>query len=129
VSRYTGLKPEPAVDASGNVVIPRRIEYPPSYDGSPFDFVHNDEADEHEDDDDICSRCTFRAWAARGSLAAATVTVVRANGSVERVAAAVDGDRLVARTSLQPNDLAYIAAFDATDAWGETNGTTVEVPR
>ena len=122
VSRYTGLRPEPSVDASGNVVIPRALTYPTSYATSPFEFINDDE-------EDICRRCTFRAWARTGSLAAATVTVVRASGAVERIAAVVDGGRLVARTALQPNDTAYLAAFDATDAWGETNGTTVEIIR
>ncbi|MDP9405231.1 MAG: hypothetical protein M3O86_01300, partial [Actinomycetota bacterium] len=59
------------------------IAYPRTY-ASPFRFVKDDGRTT------ICRTCSFRSWASRGEVAAATVTVTRASGAVEQVPAAFD---------------------------------------
>ncbi|HEX7167023.1 MAG TPA: hypothetical protein VF230_08590, partial [Acidimicrobiales bacterium] len=123
VSRWTGLTTTPTVDAAGSVNVPVAVTYPRSYAGSPFPFVDGGGTDE------ICARCSFRPWARRGELQSVTVTVVRASGATEMVAALRTGDRFVAATALAAGDRAYVEAGDAVDAWGETNGTRLEAVR
>ena len=52
----------------------------------------------------------------------ATVTVVRAGGGTETVAAALVNGRWVAPVSLQPGDRAFVATGGVQDTWGEING-------
>jgi hypothetical protein len=71
-----------------------------------------------------CFPCTFRPWADTGTVAHATLTVVRAGGSVATIAATFDAGsgRWVAAAGLGPGDTAYVAAGGITDAFGEYNG-------
>ena len=104
------------------------IDYPDSY-ASPFRFIRNErrlytyglsDPARHQQ---YCARCSFRPWADSSEVVSATVTVVRADDSVEQIAASFDGARWVADTNLQPGDRAFVAAGGLIDQYGETNGT------
>jgi hypothetical protein len=71
---------------------------------------------------DVCKTCSFRPWASTGTVASATVTVVRAAGGTEAVPASLVNGRWVASTALQPGDHAVVAMGGVQDTWGEING-------
>jgi hypothetical protein len=77
-------------------------------------------ADDHRTD--VCKTCSFRPWASTSSAASALVTVVRASGAVQRVAASLVSGRWVASTALQPGDRAFVGVAGVHDTWGEING-------
>ena len=95
------------------------IDYPRTY--VPADpvirFPHDDGGQL------ICKTCAFRPWASTASVATAVVTVVRASGAVDRVAARLASNgRWVAATALQPGDRAFVDAGGVVDQNGEING-------
>jgi hypothetical protein len=71
-----------------------------------------------------CIWCSFRSWAMSAEVASATVTVERADGSTERVAAALDeaSGRWVAPAALGAGDRAWVGSGDVVDTSGERNG-------
>ena len=71
----------------------------------------------------MCKTCSFRPWASTADVASAIVTVVRASGAVEHVAASLSGGRWVAPVALQPGDRSYVDAASVHDTWGEVNGS------
>ncbi|HEX2040209.1 MAG TPA: neutral/alkaline non-lysosomal ceramidase N-terminal domain-containing protein [Acidimicrobiales bacterium] len=97
--------------------------YPRTYASKAFASFVRDDGNPR-----VCKTCSFRPWATHGTLAEVTVTVVRADGRVERFAATQAGDRWTAPTALAAGDRAYVEAGDAVDTWNEINGTrSVEV--
>jgi hypothetical protein len=73
----------------------------------------------------ICKTCTFRPWASGAEIVSGAVTVHRANGRTDTVAAKLVSGRWVARTALKPGDAATIEPGAVVDAFGETNGSAV----
>ena len=95
--------------------------YPRTYE-SVFPYVGVEMKDD-EVGQPFCTTCSFRPWASSGDVASATVTVVSRNGRrvTEVPAQKVDG-RWVANVKINPSERAYVAAGDAVDEYGETNG-------
>jgi hypothetical protein len=96
------------------------ILYPTTY-TSPLRFVRLD-PDYTAGRVSVCRTCSFRPWAEQGSVATATVTVYRATGGVELVAAVPTNDRWLADTRLATGDRAVIERGGVVDAYGELNG-------
>ena len=97
------------------------VAYPRTY-KSPFRFIADD------GNAVLCKTCTFRPWASSSTVGAATVTVTRAAGGVERVRARLAGQRWVADTNLATGDRAVIGRGDVVDANGEINGAALHLP-
>ena len=100
------------------------VVYPRTY-ASPFRFVRDD------GDAVLCKTCTFRPWAARGSVVSAAVTVVRDHGAPRVVPARYEAGRWYATTELAKGERAVVAAGGVRDSYGETNGrpsNTVDGP-
>jgi hypothetical protein len=72
----------------------------------------------------FCFRCSFEPWAETGAIEQVTVTVQRAGGAPERVAATFDPGtrRWVAPVALGAGDRVFVAAGDVRDSFGERNG-------
>jgi len=72
----------------------------------------------------FCFTCTFEAWSDTGAVESVTVTLVRAAGTTERVAAVFDpaSRRWVAPATVGVGDRVLVAAGDVRDTFGETNG-------
>ena len=70
-----------------------------------------------------CFRCSFRPWADVGRPETAYVTIVRPDGSRERVRA-VEGSpgSFSSERALSPGETAFVAAGDVRDAFGNVNG-------
>jgi hypothetical protein len=106
------------------------IDYPDSY-ASPIPFIKNERAafrdpaapDAATKLEWYCFRCSFRPWADSGRPEVAYLTIVRRNGTRERVRAAprTPGTFYVAQR-LRPGDSAFVAAGDVQDAFGDFNG-------
>ena len=96
------------------------ILYPRTY-ASPLRYVGDD------GNQTLCKTCSFRPWAARGTVASAVVLVDRLIGPDEVVAATLQGGRWVAAAALGIGDTATIRPGDVRDAFGETNGASVTV--
>jgi hypothetical protein len=112
--QVTDVRPEP--DGSVSFVVPP-IAYPRTYTStSGARFIHDDGRA------DVCKTCSFRPWAQTAPVATATVTVVRANHTSQRVKATLVNGRWVAPVQLHPGDVAYVATGAVRDTWGETNG-------
>ncbi|MPZ70829.1 MAG: hypothetical protein GEU71_15075 [Actinobacteria bacterium] len=93
--------------------------YPETYE-SAFPYV----AMEMKDDVvgvPFCATCSFRPWALTGEIVRAVVTVLRADGSIDRVNAFPSGDRWVALTDLGPGDSVEIEPGAIRDSYGESN--------
>lgn len=135
VSRWDGIsvrdfRAEPdgvsfTVDGAHNAVetdiapgLPKpEIRYPRTYKPAPvIRYIHDDGRK------DICKTCTFRPWAVGSDVASATVTVERADGTIEQVAAARRDGRWFAPVALYDGDRAYVAPGGILDTFGETNG-------
>lgn len=112
------------------------IEYPKSYE-SEFLYVRSSGKTPQGDDvvknDELgrpfCTTCTFRPWASGSTVESATVTIERADGSVERVPAHRDGDRWRTEATVYEGDRAYIEQGGVVDGYGERNAersTTVD---
>ena len=69
-----------------------------------------------------CFACSFRPWADTGRPDRAWLTVVRADGTQERLRAQRRGDRFIVSRALKREERAYVAAGDVTDAFGNVNG-------
>jgi hypothetical protein len=95
--------------------------YPQTY-KSVFPYVKVEMKDD-ELGRSFCTTCSFRPWALSSEVVSATVTVVSRSGrQVATVAAQPVGDRWVAQYKMNPGERAYVAAGDAVDEYGETNG-------
>ena len=73
----------------------------------------------------FCFTCSFRPWADTGDATRATVTVVRADGSTERVAASESppgSGHFVADRSLTAGETPVVLAGDVCDVFGDSNG-------
>lgn len=95
------------------------ITYPRTY-SSPLRFVKDD------GNATLCKTCSFRAWASKGAVATAKVTVERFGGITEKVAATLSNGRWVAQTLLGLGDVAYVARGDVVDEYGEINGARID---
>ena len=94
------------------------IRYPRTYTPHPIIRYIRDDGRA-----DICETCSFRPWAAGSDVAGATVTVVRADGSEEQVAASRGADgRWHAAVALYEGDRAFVARGGIVDTFGEING-------
>ena len=70
-----------------------------------------------------CFTCSFRPWADTGEAVAAAFTVVKADGSSERLEAVKrDDGRFATPRALADGELAFVAAGDVCDGWGNFNG-------
>ena len=95
------------------------VDYPDWYEGSPFRYIaHNWE--KRGGGEMYCTRCTFRPWADKDTLAGGYVT----SDTGSRVPVKLDGDGRW-RTSRAVGEGAYIAEGDLTTQHGETNTETV----
>ena len=70
-----------------------------------------------------CFRCSFRPWADVGPAETAYVTIVRPDGSSERMRA-VEGSpgSFSSERALSAGETAFVAAGDVRDAFGNVNG-------
>jgi hypothetical protein len=128
VMPWSGVRVSDArVDDGGDAsfVVPDS-RYPRSY-TSTFRTIKDDGGGVPPSTSRICRTCSFRPWAASAPAASAVVTVTRADGSVERIPAALVGGRWVADTDLGARDTAVLAAGDVLDVNGETNGTALSL--
>ena len=117
VSRWKGVTvTDPRRNSRGNVSFAAASTYPRTY-KSAFPFIADDGRT------DVCKTCSFRPWASSASIARAVVTVTRADGSVDKVAATQRDGRWYAATALRAGDRAVIAPAGIRDANGEVNGT------
>jgi hypothetical protein len=100
------------------------VEYPRTYE-SAVGFVGPDDA--YPGDHKVCHTCSFRPWAERGEVATATVTVERASGATQVVAARPAGGRWVTvrPLGLGPLDRFFVERGGVVDRWGEINGSRV----
>jgi hypothetical protein len=105
------------------------IDYPDSY-ASPARFI--DSARQAFRDPDApadpariewyCFRCSFRPWADSGRPDRAWLTVLRPDGTEERVRAQLRGDRFFVSRVLRRGERAFVAPGDLMDAFGNVNG-------
>ncbi len=118
VSRWTGVTATDArLEANGSLSFAASSTYPRSYD-SPFPYVHDD------GNTLLCRTCSFRPWASSAEVTRAVVTITGPGGH-HRIAATRAGDRWLVHAALPPGATATIAPGDLTDAFGETNGSTL----
>lgn len=124
VTPWDGITADSLVtNADGSVSFRVADVYPRSYAGSPFRYIRDD------GNQVLCRTCSFRPWAATGTVTSATVTVVRDGGAVDLVPATVDGNGVwTAATALASGDVASIAAGGIVDAFGEINGAEYAFP-
>ena len=121
VSRWTGVQvTDGRTEPSGGVSFTTASSYPRTY-TSPFRFIADDGRT------DVCKTCTFRPWASGAAVTSAVVTVTRADGSVNRVAAVQRDGRWYAATRLRAGDTAVVPAGGVRDANGEVNGTALTI--
>jgi len=116
VSPWTGVTLSAAkVEPGGSVSFAAAAAYPRTYD-SVFPYI--------EDDGNavLCKTCSFRPWASSSAIVAATVHVVRADGTTADVPATLRDGRWVAATALKPGDVATIRPGAVVDGAGATNG-------
>ncbi len=110
------------------------IDYPDSY-ASTVPFINNqrtayrDPADPTNPDklEWYCFECSFRPWLDEGDAAAAVVTVIRSDGTIEDVPATKSGGRWVTTRVLAPGESALVAAGGVTDAFADLNGAASPV--
>lgn len=114
---------DPRLHDDGSVSFAAASNYPKTYPaGTPkFDYITvNSQTDELGRS--YCTRCSFRPWDTAGEITSVGVTVERADGTTETVAATRSGDRWHAPVTLYEGDRAYVAPGDAVDENGERNG-------
>jgi hypothetical protein len=105
------------------------IDYPDSY-SSPARFINSgrqafrDPAAPADPSklEWYCFRCSFRPWADTGRPQRAWLTVVRSDGTKQRLRAQRRGDRFVVSRSLRRGERAFVEAGDVHDAFGNSNG-------
>lgn len=124
VDRWDGVSVSDLIlHEDGSVSFTAASEYPRTYpDETPrFPYITvNSQRDELGRS--FCTRCSFRPWATQGAIETATVTVERADGTIESVEATRSGDRWHAPVTLYEGDRAYVASGDVVDEYGERNG-------
>ena len=106
------------------------IDYPDSYD-SPIPFI-KEERQAFRDPaaptsatklEWFCFRCSFRPWADAGRPEIAYLTIVRRDGSRQRVRARErTGASFYSPRALRHGETAYVAAGDVRDTFGNVNG-------
>ncbi|HEY7874225.1 MAG TPA: neutral/alkaline non-lysosomal ceramidase N-terminal domain-containing protein, partial [Actinomycetota bacterium] len=111
-----GAKNATETDIAPGLARPQ-IRYPRTYDAAPVIRFISDDGRR-----DICMTCTFRPWAVGSDVATATVTVERADGTVEEVPAALRDGRWFADVELYEGDRAFVARAGIVDTYGEING-------
>ena len=106
------------------------IDYPDSY-ASPIPFINagreavRDPAAPGSADklEWYCYRCSFRPWADVGRPDTAYVTIIRPDGSRERVPATAGADgSFSSERPLAAGETAFVAAGDLRDTFGNFNG-------
>jgi hypothetical protein len=121
VSPWTGVTVSAAkVEPGGSVSFSAAATYPRTYD-SPFRYIADD------GNAVLCKTCSFRPWASGSTIVAATVHVVRADGTTADVPATLRDGRWVAATALKPGDAATIRPGAVVDAAGAANGAKVSL--
>jgi hypothetical protein len=121
--------------ADGNTYTFGPIDYPHRIADSPFTRIDGDrqrftyglaDPERHQF---YCRFCRFRPWADTADAASVTVTVQRADGTLDRVAAAPTGEPGVWRATvaaggrrLEPGDRVVVEAGAVVDAFGNRNG-------
>ncbi|MFA5785952.1 MAG: hypothetical protein WDA71_03055, partial [Actinomycetota bacterium] len=127
VTAWEGIQvsdPRAEPDGSASFAV-APIRYPLTY-SSPIRFVSDDGRRP------VCHTCTFRPWAQTGTVASAALTVVRANGRTDHVAASLrDDGRWYANAHLRPGDRMLVERGGIIDGYGEINGapsTVVQIP-
>ena len=107
------------------------IQYPTSY-ATDFGYIQTsgttpqgDGVIKHDEfGQPFCATCTFRPWASTSEVKTATVTVVRKDGSSQKVDATKGSDgRYHAPANLYEGDKAFVDKGGVVDSNGETNGT------
>jgi hypothetical protein len=104
------------------------IDYPDSYAGG-LSWIRNERqlvrygSSDRNVHQQYCVRCSFRPWADTASVAAASVTVRRPDGSTYTLPALTNGERWFTTGSIAPGETAFIAAGGIVDEYGEVNGT------
>ena len=111
-----GMKVEPG----GAVSFSAASTYPRTYE-SDIEAIGDDKGSP------VCKTCTFRPWASKGEITAATVVVRRASGATVRVPARLVQNRWVADTKLRPGDTATLERGAVVDSYGEINGAPASV--
>jgi uncharacterized protein YjdB len=119
---------------NGDITIPgsqppyvvEAVDYPDSYTGG-LSWIRNERQlfqynPGRDDDQQYCSRCTFRPWAERADVASAAVTVTRLDGSRYTLAAQRQGGRWVTSAALGIGETARVRAGGIVDQYGEING-------
>jgi hypothetical protein len=128
VSPWTGLTAGPVTRARGGSVtfVTGTVSYPRTY-ASPIRFVGDDKGGTPGASSLVCKTCSFRPWAAKGTVVQATVSVLRGDRVVRVVAAhrVEGGSGWVADTRLRPGERAVILPGGLRDAYGETNGLPI----
>ena len=106
------------------------IKYPTTYE-SEFKYVQSGgttpQGDQVIKNDELgkpfCTTCSFRPWASGSEVSSAKVTVVRADGTTEKVEASRGEDgKWYADARLYQGDEAFVDRGDVVDGYGETNG-------
>ena len=69
-----------------------------------------------------CFSCTFRPWADTGEVDTATLTIERADGTVEEVPATFSDGRWRTGAAIYEGDEAYVERGGIVDTFGEING-------
>ncbi len=117
------------VEEDGSVSFSADSVYPEIDEDASFPYVQHhmrNEADRGElRPEEIrtwCDTCSFRPWATSGEIAEVIVTVTRADGTIELIAAQRGAEgRWYAPTDLYAGDRAEVAAGSALDSYGERN--------
>ncbi|MEA2452901.1 MAG: hypothetical protein QOG04_1611 [Actinomycetota bacterium] len=133
VSAWDGLKVQDLQATSDSVSFSVDSTYPGTYTG-PAAFPYIQTSGETPQGDDVikrdengklfCLTCAFRPWADHGEVQSATVTIERADGAIEKVAATLGDDgRWYAPVVLNAGDHVSVAPGDVIDNYGETNGS------
>ncbi len=115
-------------DGSVSFEVPE-IKYPQTY-ASEFPYVQVAMKEETGDGEipngerkQFCTTCSFRPWASGSTVATATVTIERADGSREQVPATLGEDgRWHADADLYEGDTAFVERGGVVDTYGEING-------
>ena len=115
VAPWTGVMPTDLQRDDTSASFAATVNYPRTY-TSPFRYIHDD------GNKVLCKTCSFRPWALTGSIASATVHIVRGEVGFDEAASLVGG-RWVA--AVQPGDVVTIEPGGIVDGFGETNGSRI----
>jgi hypothetical protein len=102
------------------------VAYPRTY-VSPIRFIGDDlggiDAGKSDTNTSVlCKTCTFRPWAAHGTVVSTVVSVLDAH---DRVVRSVRSGAATFVVALKPGEHAVVAAGGMHDAFNETNGTAI----